>query len=282
MTLRVPVRYYNHLSYRSIFLFTQRLSDDDKTFANQKLQPNLTYSYKHECRPFKIVSRTALNLEVQCYIFAQNYTNKQVNIKTIIFDLGGVIIDLDFKRTPEAFSQLTGWKYEDIYQMYFEPGLLQDYEKGLMSDQELRTGINKLFGTQLTNAQIDEAWCAMLGPIPKARLDFMNGLRKKYRVLVLSNTNAIHVTAFNQTIKEVSGEDSLEAFADEVYFSHELNMRKPDLEIYKEILKRSNQKAEECLFLDDTPHNLEGAAQLGIRTMHIPHPNHIFNLTAHV
>ncbi|WP_420580934.1 HAD family hydrolase [Reichenbachiella sp.] len=205
-----------------------------------------------------------------------------MNIKTIIFDLGGVIIDLDFKRTPGAFSQLTSWDAEDIYQMYFKPGLLQDYEKGLISDQELRTGINNLFGTELSNEQIDKAWCAMLGPIPKKRLEFMNDLRKDFQVLVLSNTNAIHVKAFNQTVKNASGEDSLSAFADEVYFSHELKMRKPDQEIYEEVLKRSNNKAEECLFLDDTKHNLDTAALLGIRTMHITHPDQIFNLTAHV
>lgn len=205
-----------------------------------------------------------------------------MNIKTIIFDLGGVIIDLDFKLTPEAFSKLTGWKFDDIYQMYFEPGLLQDYEKGLITDQELRAGINNLFSTNLTDSQIDEAWCAMLGPIPKARLDFMNKLRQQYQVLVLSNTNSIHVEAFNQTINEVSGEASLEAFADEIYFSHELNMRKPDREIYEEVLKRSNNKAEDCLFLDDTQHNLDTAEQIGIRTMHITHPDQIFNLSAHV
>lgn len=225
---------------------------------------------------------TALNLEVQCYIFAQNYTNKQVNIKTIIFDLGGVIIDLDFKRTPEAFTQLTNWKFDDIFKLYFEPGLLQDYEKGLLSDQEFRAGVNSLFGTQLTDDEIDKAWCAMLGPVPKKRLDFMNNLRKDYQVLVLSNTNAIHVEAFNQTIEKVSGEKSLDAFADGVYFSHELKMRKPDEEIYQEILKRSNNKAEDCLFLDDTQHNLDTAAQLGIHTLHITHPDQIFNLTAHV
>ena len=205
-----------------------------------------------------------------------------MNIKTIIFDLGGVIIDLDFNRTPEALSELTGRKFDDIYPMYFEPGLFQDYEKGLISDQELRTGINNLFGTQLTDAQIDEAWCAMLGAIPKKRLEFMNDLRRDFQVLVLSNTNAIHVEAFNQTIEQVSGEKSLDAFADEIYFSHELKMRKPDEEIFMEVLNRSNNKAEECLFLDDTQHNLDAAAQLGIHTMHIARPDEIFNLTSHV
>ena len=205
-----------------------------------------------------------------------------MNIQTIIFDLGGVVIDLDFKKTPEAFSQLTDWSFDDIYQLYFKPGLLHEYETGLISDQEFRCGINDLFGTTLTDNQIDKAWCAMLGSIPRARLDFMQELRKKYQVLVLSNTNAIHVTAFNQTIKAVTGEDSLESFADKVYFSHELNMRKPDLEIYEEILKQSNLIAEECLFLDDTLPNLETAAKVGIQTMHITHPDQIFNLTAHV
>ncbi|SMD32527.1 putative hydrolase of the HAD superfamily [Reichenbachiella faecimaris] len=205
-----------------------------------------------------------------------------MNIKTIIFDLGGVIIDLDFKRTPKAFSQLTGWPFDDIFKLYFEPGLFQNYEKGLIKDQELRSGINDLFGAQLSDTQIDEAWCAMLGFVPKARLDFMNELRKNYQVLVLSNTNAIHVAAFNQTIKEVSAENSLEAFVDKVYFSHEMGMRKPDLEIYEELLKQSNIKAEECMFLDDTQHNLDGAAQLGIHTMHITHPDQIFNLATDV
>ncbi|MEO9852969.1 MAG: HAD family phosphatase [Reichenbachiella sp.] len=205
-----------------------------------------------------------------------------MNIKTIIFDLGGVIIDLDFNKTPEAFSRLTSWKTEDIIPLYFEPGLFQDYEKGLISDQELRSGINSLFGTNLTDQQIDEAWCAMLGSVPKARLDFMNQFRKDYKVIVLSNTNAIHVDSFNQTIQRVSDKDSLEAFADEVYFSHELHMRKPDLEIYEEVLKLSGISAEQALFLDDTQANLDGAAQLGIQTLLITQPNHIFNLTAHV
>lgn len=248
MTLRVPIRYYNRLSYR----------------------------------PFKIVLKTVLNLEVQCYIFAQKYTNKQVNIKTIIFDLGGVIIDLDFKKTPQAFSDQTSWTAQDIYHLILQPGLFQDYEKGLLSDQHFRSGVNQLFETDLSNEQIDLAWCAMLGDIPKPRLDLMNLLREKYQVLVLSNTNAIHVDAFNQTIKEVSGKDSLTSYADEVYFSHELHMRKPDTEIYEEVLKRSGAIAEQCLFLDDTQKNLDQAALIGIQTLHITTPNDIFNVTQHV
>ncbi|MEO9966822.1 MAG: HAD family phosphatase [Reichenbachiella sp.] len=205
-----------------------------------------------------------------------------MNIKTIIFDLGGVIIDLDFMQTPKAFSQLTGWTAEDILKRYFEPGLFQDYEKGLISDQALRAGINELFGTDLTDEQIDSAWCAMLGDVPRARLDFMNQLREDYKVAVLSNTNAIHVAAFNQTIRQTSGESSLEAFADEVYFSHEIKMRKPDLEIYHAVLESTGTPAEQCLFLDDTKANLEAAAQVGIQTLHIAEPNQIFNLRAHV
>ncbi|UXX77841.1 HAD family phosphatase [Reichenbachiella carrageenanivorans] len=205
-----------------------------------------------------------------------------MNIKTIIFDLGGVIIDLDFKKTPEALALLSGWPADDIYQRYWEPGLFQDHEKGLISDQDLRLGINQLFKTQLSDLQIDQAWNAMLGNVPKARLDFMCSLRKDYKVLVLSNTNGIHEKAFNQIIQASSGEQSLHAFADEVYFSHELHMRKPDLDIYQEVLKRSDNRADECLFLDDTLANLEAAASLGIHTLHITEPDNIFNLTAYV
>lgn len=205
-----------------------------------------------------------------------------MNIKTIIFDLGGVIIDLDFNKTPQAFSQLTGRPFDEIYPLYFKPGLFQDYEKGLISDGELRSGINQLLDTDLSDRQIDKAWCAMLGQVPKSRLEFMAELTANYKVLVLSNTNAIHVRAFNQIILEASGKSSLEAFADEVYFSHELHMRKPDAEIYEEVLRRSGSKASECLFLDDTQANLATAAQLGINTLHIAHPDHIYNLNQHV
>lgn len=205
-----------------------------------------------------------------------------VKISTIIFDLGGVIINLDFNRTTEAFIKLTGLSHEAVSAKYFTPGVFRDFEKGLISDTQFRQGINQLFETNLTDQEIDDAWNAMLLELPKQRLAFIHSLRKSYQVLVLSNTNSIHEKAFNQTIFEVSGEKSLHPFVDQVYFSHELHLRKPNLDIYEEVLKQSGAKASESLFLDDTLPNLEGATLAGIQTMHITTPEDIYTLEQYI
>jgi putative hydrolase of the HAD superfamily len=208
---------------------------------------------------------------------------KRVNIKTIIFDLGGVVINLDPDKTAAAFGRLTSLATTKVYEIYNNhPEVFLNYEKGLMSSEEFRMGVNEVFGAKMSDYEIDSAWNAMLLELPIGRLDLLLQLRKKYKVAILSNTNSIHVTAFNQTILEVSGKPDLYHFADEVYFSHDLKMRKPDIEIYEEVLLKSETNANESLFLDDTLANIECAKSIGIQTMHITHPDQIFNLKSYV
>ncbi|MBU2914805.1 MULTISPECIES: HAD family hydrolase [Reichenbachiella] len=205
-----------------------------------------------------------------------------MNINTIIFDLGGVIINLDEQATVRAFAELSGKPIAQVVEMYQVSDVFKRYEMGLISSVEFRTAIRQLMETDATDDVIDQAWNAMLGEIPMARLDFMLQLQKEYSVLILSNTNEIHETAFNQILAEVSGKASLHDFAHEVYFSHRLHLRKPNADIYEEVLRQSGKSANECIFLDDKPENLKGAASVGIHTMHITTPDHIFQLTDHV
>ncbi len=205
-----------------------------------------------------------------------------MNINTFIFDLGGVIIGLDEQATIDSFSEATGIPSIEIQQRIERADIFQRYEKGLISDKAFRTGVNKTFNSSLSEEQIDHCWNAMLLSITTQRLDLLSALREKYKVIILSNTNSIHIEAFNKILENVSGKDSLSFFADHVYFSHHLNMRKPDIEIYQKILHLSKTKATEALFMDDKTENLEGASKVGIHTKLISHPDQIFELKQYV
>ncbi len=122
----------------------------------------------------------------------------------------------------------------------------------------------------------------MLGEIAMERLELLLSLHERHKIVILSNTNAIHINAFNQILEGVSGKNSLRHFADDVLFSHDLNMRKPDMEIYKKTLILCKSKAEDCLFMDDKKENLLGAESIGINTKHITYPNQIFELASYV
>lgn len=206
-----------------------------------------------------------------------------MNFKTIIFDLGGVVIDLAPDNTAKAFAKHAGISMEDSYKLYEQhPDLFLSYEKGLISCRQFRAGVNEVFQMSLSDYQIDTAWNAMLGNIPIVRLELLSALRNKYRVAILSNTNSIHIKAFNKKLVAISGKSDLHYFADDVYFSHELKMRKPDEDIYIEVLNQSKTNAPDALFLDDTLANLDTANRIGIQTMHITHPDQILNLQSYV
>ncbi len=197
--------------------------------------------------------------------------------RNIIFDLGGVIIDLDISASLNQLAQLIGKPTDDLSTFLDSKDFL-DYEKGLIPDIAFRDSIRRLSSSELTDHQIDEAWNAMLLGIPVERMELVKSIRENHHLLVLSNTNGIHVKKFNQFLKANTGKDSLNDFFDVVYFSHEINMRKPDSEIYKFVLKENNLNPKETLFLDDNLTNLEAAERLGIKTLHIDHPNRLFEI----
>ena len=194
-------------------------------------------------------------------------------INTFIFDLGGVIINLEEKDSYNSLSNLIGLSFSEIQSKVAKSDIFVQHEKGLISNEAFRKGVNNLFQCNLSDDQFDIAWNSMLKNIPIERLELLLALRQNHKVLILSNTNAIHIKRFNELLELVSGEKSLESFADYVFFSHELNMKKPDLEIYEEVLKRSYSKASESIFMDDKLENLESAASIGIATLHITEPD---------
>jgi len=199
-------------------------------------------------------------------------------IKNIIFDLGGVIINLSVDATVRRFSKLTGLPVEVLNQKLLKSSLFKEHEKGTLSDDEFRESIRTTLNVRCSDNEIDDCWNEMLLDIPSERIDLITQLKKRFRLFLLSNTNEIHRQRFTKTLSELKGNPTFENLFEKVYYSHHLSMRKPEREIYDHVLNENNLIAEQTLFLDDNLDNLEGAATVGIKTFHVQHPDSIFSL----
>lgn len=187
-------------------------------------------------------------------------------MKNIIFDLGGVIINLDMPRTYQAFAQLAQVAEIPEYSYETQHQLFKDFEVGAITVDEFVQGMRDLLGQHATEQQIVDGWNAMLLDIPVERLQLLERLKGQYRTFLFSNTNQLHYDAFNRYIQQTHGIDALDRYFDKAYYSHIMGMRKPDAAAFQRILDENGLKAEETLFLDDTPGHLEGAKLLGINT----------------
>ncbi len=187
--------------------------------------------------------------------------------KNLIFDLGGVIIELDLERSIDTFGSLVTQKTDDFRQAFWKSDFLTTYEVGRCTDVEFRQNVCDFFQTSMVDSDVDRAWNALLLHIPAERIALLKQLRKNHNLYLLSNTNAIHVKAVNQILYEQHQIENLNLLFDKVYYSHELGKRKPNAEIYEHVLADAGIKAEDSIFFDDSPLNVNGAEQVGIQTV---------------
>jgi putative hydrolase of the HAD superfamily len=188
-------------------------------------------------------------------------------VKAIILDLGGVILNIDYQRTIRAFKLLlkNGANVEAFYNQAKQNQVFDLFEKGEISAADFRTDLKKIFGLQLSDHEIDAAWNAMLLDLPLERLTFVSELRKKYPVYLLSNTNEIHYQAFRKNLEETFDNPSiLEDFFDKTYYSHLIKQRKPTAAAFNHVLDDNQLNAYEVVFVDDSAQHIEGAMSLGI------------------
>jgi FMN phosphatase YigB (HAD superfamily) len=185
-------------------------------------------------------------------------------IKNIIFDFGGVIIDIDYHLTIGAFKKLGIENFEEYYSKLKQNHLFDDLETGTIDAAEFRDRIREVLKCPATDSEIDNAWNAILIDLPQENISYLQGLKNNYNLFLLSNTNEIHERAFNELIQKKFGEDVLEKNFKKIYFSHHIRLRKPDPEIFKYVLKENDLHAEETLFVDDSPQHIEAARQLGM------------------
>lgn len=191
------------------------------------------------------------------------------NIDNIIFDFGGVIIDIDYNRTVQAFSEL-GLKESDLMHAdFYHESFIADFEKGNLPDEAFINELKKILPSKVTSKQIIDAWNAMIGKLPLERLNVLKNLKTKYRTFLLSNTNNIHIDFFKNKIRNDNNTD-LDIYFEKSYYSSEIGMRKPDAEIYNHVISENNLEPQRTIFIDDLLINIESAKNIGLKTFHMP------------
>ena len=197
-----------------------------------------------------------------------NYQKNLMNtIKNIIFDLGGVIINLDTQATFDAFKDVLGEHYEGLMLELRAKNIFDLFEMGKMSEDEFIEHFTS--SGYISREQVVDCWNKMLLNIPANRIEMLKRLRADYTIYLLSNTNITHVKAFEQQLLEVYG---IQNFRQELFemgfYSFEMDARKPNADIYEKVLKEAQLDAAETLFIDDNADNIRGAAGVGIQTIH--------------
>ncbi len=190
------------------------------------------------------------------------------NITTLIFDLGGVIINLDLPKCIQNFKQLGVINFENYLSNFGQKGFFLQFEKGQIGVEDFRNEIWKLAINPLSDKQIDDAWCSFLCDIPNHKINLLLELKKKFRLLLLSNTNPLHINVSTANEFARYGLKISDVF-EKAYYSYEMGMAKPDDEIFNALLQDAGVNAGECLFLDDGIRNIENAGKLGIQTHHV-------------
>lgn len=188
------------------------------------------------------------------------------NYKNIIFDLGGVILNIDYSLLVKAFGKLGIENFDELYSQAHQNKSFDEYEKGQISSAEFREKIRKLCNKNLDDASIDHAWNAMLLDLPEERLTLLATFKKTHRTFLLSNTNEIHMQAINKYLQQTYKIPDLSGYFEKMYLSYEVDMRKPDAEIFELVLSENKLDPTETLFIDDSIQHIETAKRLGIHT----------------
>ena len=201
------------------------------------------------------------------------------SVKNLIFDLGGVILDLSVDDTIHAFSRLSGIEPQQVKKIFISSPEFELYEKGGLTDVEFRDFVRKIYKTKASDDQIDLSWNQMLKGLPLIKLELLKRLKQSYSVYLLSNTNGIHLHHINEImLKNVTGENLLDTYFHKAYYSHRMGKRKPDAEIFEQVLDENGLKPNETLFLDDNALNIEGANAVGLQTFFVTTPDAILDV----
>jgi len=196
-------------------------------------------------------------------------------IKNIIFDFGGVIYDIDHHLSKKAFENLGLKNFEDLYGHQVQSGLFEKMERAEISEQDFRDSLALYLPKNTSNTQIDKAWNALLIGFEKAKIELLNKLSIHYNLFLLSNTNSIHCRQF---MKELNQHVDFRSLFNDVWFSHEKQMRKPEKDFYLGLMNKHQLNPKETLFIDDLDINIEAAKTLGLQTYYLKSEESILEL----
>ena len=203
-------------------------------------------------------------------------------LKNVIFDLGSVLLNLDFQMTIDAFKNLGVENINDIFSAYSQYHFFDEFDKGLITPDEFRNEIKKFLKNDVSDEMIDVAWNEMILDFPKDRIDFLLSCKNNYRTFLLSNTNAIHFPGYNNQLQENFNINNLSDLFEKAYYSYRLGLRKPDKEIFELVIKENNLNPAETIFIDDSPANIATANELGLRTILLKPPKTLMDVVCEI
>ncbi|POZ52399.1 HAD family hydrolase [Methylovulum psychrotolerans] len=191
-------------------------------------------------------------------------------IKNLIFDLGGVVINLDIPRTIRAFEALGIAEFAQVFSQLAQTPLFDQFDKGLISEDDFFATLKSDFHLPQPIAELERAWNAMLLDFPGHRLAQLTVYKQHYRTFLLSNTNTTHIRTFEKTLADHHAVANLQPFFHKVYYSCDVKLRKPDPDIFQLVLEENGLKPEETIFIDDTLGHVQGAQAVGLHALHLP------------
>jgi FMN phosphatase YigB (HAD superfamily) len=191
----------------------------------------------------------------------------QPMIKNVIFDLGGVLLNIDYNLTVEAFKELGVPFFEEVFSKFRQDRVSDDFEKGLISEVEFRTHIRDVAGINYDDESIDRAWNAMLLDFPPSRIEMLKKLKSDgFNLFLLSNTNIIHYNVYTRSFKAETGVEFDSLFT-HAYYSHQIGLRKPEKEIFDKVLSDAELQPDETLYIEDSQQHTDVARTLGIQCL---------------
>ncbi|MBK9285206.1 MAG: HAD family phosphatase [Sphingobacteriaceae bacterium] len=186
-------------------------------------------------------------------------------VKNIIFDLGGVIINLDYALTIEKMTQLSGKSFSQLYTQAKQHPLFDLFEIGKITEQTFFNELSAELNYDGDLKPLMQAWDAMLLDIPEQRLDVLVAAKQNYNTFLLSNTNETHISSFEKELYKEHGVKNFGDYFDKTYYSCRVGLRKPNAEIFELVLKENKLNKEETIFIDDSIQHVQGAGACGIR-----------------
>ena len=189
------------------------------------------------------------------------------NIDNIIFDLGNVILNIDYQNTIDAFEKIGVPDASIFYSKSSQLNIFNQLETGRISKQNFILEIQK-FAPKASAKQIINAWNAILKDLPNERIEILKDIKDKFSIFLLSNTNTIHIEKIIDKLGEKKYEEFYNLF-DKVYYSHEVKLRKPNADIFKLVIKENCLSIKNTLFIDDSIQHIESAKKIGLKTYHL-------------
>ena len=208
------------------------------------------------------------------YLYSIMETVSTQKIKNIIFDYGNVIFEIDFMKAQNALLQLGIADIQEFFAHKSHNNLFNDFETAAISPAEFRTGIRLAAGNDaLTDQEIDAAWNSLLIGVPPGIHEVLLKVKQKYRTFLLSNNNETHYNYIVDYLKREFNMADNSSLFEKAYYSQHMFLRKPNVEIFEQVIRENNLNPAETLFIDDSPQHIEGARLAGLNTLlMIKHP----------